>query len=405
MSGGAFLASAFNPFAFLTESITSTGRPFFISEHPRFVWNGGDLTLSLPTTALIYGLPTVGGDIEADSGYRAGYIVRRDEVISFSLRFRESEWTDVQNFITAVQAGISFTWYPIAEDTATFFRVQLESPMPGASYRATPDANYPRVQLLPISVVSASFVPGPAPQPEPPDFSATPWAFWRRGVGRFQDDSAIFPTTGDHDRVAIWQDQIGSRDMHQDGGLFHNVAARPEVIGSAIRFGIIDPPQSTFLDGPLLFGQFAQGEYMISLRAEEYPGGGSSGSGLMANGSAVLYANSDGHLYGGFGLPSSADLGVPPQDITQWRVFGEAAGSVDAGYTARFNNTVIKHFDNDEIPPVGFSGFSLGAVSGYGFWKGQVRDLVIFNYILTTSQRLAWYNYTRGETDTPPYFP
>ncbi len=397
----AFLRGAFNPNAFLMESILSTGRPFFISEHPRFVWNGGDLTLSLPTTPLVYGLPTVGGDIEAESGYRTGYLVRRDEVISFSLRFREAEWPAVQNFITAVQAGLSFTWYPIAEDTATFFRVQLESPMPGVSYKVTPDPSYPRVLLLSISVVNASFVPGPAPQPEPPDFSATPEWFWRRGTDRFQDDLATIPTTGDGDRVAVWKDQVNTHHATQDGGIFHNVAARPEVIGSAIHFDVINPPQATWLEGPNLFGATAV-EYMLSLRAKEYPGGGSSGSGLLYG---TLYSDTDGHIKGSLGLNGSSDLGEPPRDITQWRVFNESVAAIDDGYTARLDNVILRHLRNDQFSFTTPGGFALGAISGYGFWAGQVRDMVGFRYVLTDSQRLAWYNYMRGASDTPPYFP
>ncbi len=193
---------------------------------------------------------------------------------------------------------------------------------------------------------------------------------------------------------------IRFRDGTQDGGIFMNVAARPETLGSAIHFGIIDAMQATWLDGPSLLGLTAA-EYMVTLRATATPGGGGSGSGLISANQATLYTDTDGKIKGGFGLNGSTDLGTPADDVTEFCVFNESS-SATGPYIARLNGTellTVAHADYT----FGFSGaFSLGAISGYGFWDGYVRDFVIFDAILTTSQRRSWYDYLSGAVDDPP---
>lgn len=112
--------------------------------------------LDLPITPWTRSTAAVGGDIEADSGARAAFIVRRDEFLTFSLRFFEDEWPYVQFLIDYAQTGQSIVWYPDQEDLGTSFACYLESPAVGGLYQPTPDASYPRVFQLEITLVKAS---------------------------------------------------------------------------------------------------------------------------------------------------------------------------------------------------------------------------------------------------------
>lgn len=128
---------------------------------PRFAFGldqVNSLTLSLPTTPYVKGLMvTAGGDIEGDSGLKTGYVVHDDELLNFSIRFYETEWPDIVAWIDSVMDGQQFLFYPVSDDDTESYFVTLESPAVGSSFAAQPDANYPRVLLLPIILRAPSF--------------------------------------------------------------------------------------------------------------------------------------------------------------------------------------------------------------------------------------------------------
>lgn len=113
--------------------------------------------LDLPITPWVRHTGVIGGDIEADSGARAAYVVRRDEFITFSLRFWEREWPYVQLLIDYAQAGNLIVWYPDREDLNTPFPCYLEAPAVGSPYSPTPDGQYPRVLMLEITLARGSW--------------------------------------------------------------------------------------------------------------------------------------------------------------------------------------------------------------------------------------------------------
>lgn len=138
-----------------------TPRALYLPDCPRFVFGvSGDLSLSLPSMPRDYTLATVGGDIEADSGVRAAFIVRRDELWTFTVRFFESEWPALQAFIVFAQTGALFTYYPDALDPSVSYSMRLLEPAIGKTYAAAPDPNYPVVQLLSLTVITRA-VPAP----------------------------------------------------------------------------------------------------------------------------------------------------------------------------------------------------------------------------------------------------
>lgn len=193
---GAFLEAAFHPDAFFTNLASGTGgedvdvRLLFLSVRPRFSYgSGSNLVLRLPTTAYDYAIGNIGGDIESDAGLRTAFFVRRDELLTFDLRFFESEWTAVQAFLNFAQTGEAFTWYPDALDTTISKIVRLVSPVVGTTYAARPHPEYPKVQLLTLTVVRSSFIPAPAVIP-PPDDTLT-----HQVIFDFDADDAIAITT------------------------------------------------------------------------------------------------------------------------------------------------------------------------------------------------------------------
>jgi len=111
------------------------------------------LTLELPSTPWIRSLRKAGGDIEADSGVRAGFIVREDELLTFSLRFHEAQWAEIQAFIDFAQTGIPFIWFPDQTDLTINFTVCLDAPASGSTYQSALDDGLPRIQLLTITVI------------------------------------------------------------------------------------------------------------------------------------------------------------------------------------------------------------------------------------------------------------
>jgi len=124
----------------------------------RFVYGTSTLEMSLPITPWNFTVEKVGGDIEADSGMRAAFIVCNNEFLSFFLRFTEEEWPDVQAFVDAAQAGGEVVWYPDQDEDAAHV-CYLESPAVGTQYAAQPDSDYPRVLTLLITLVRPNCTP------------------------------------------------------------------------------------------------------------------------------------------------------------------------------------------------------------------------------------------------------
>jgi hypothetical protein len=135
------------------------------------------LALTLPITPWLRHTGAVGGDIEADSGVRAAYVVRRDEFLTFTLRFFEDEWPDVQFLLDYGQTGQLIVWYPDQDHLDLQFACYLEAPAIGTPYAVTPDGEYPRVFLQEITLVRSTWNLPPWNNPDavPPPAGPTGW--------------------------------------------------------------------------------------------------------------------------------------------------------------------------------------------------------------------------------------
>jgi hypothetical protein len=123
--------------------------------------DGDDVSLVLlwPITPWERSVISVGGDIEAPSMRRASFIVRRDELLAFALRFMEDQWSDVEAFIRFAQSGATFTWYPDQDNLDLSFTVFLETPTVGSSFSLSAESVFPKLFTLSITLVNAGGVP------------------------------------------------------------------------------------------------------------------------------------------------------------------------------------------------------------------------------------------------------
>ena len=95
---------------------------------------------------------TVGGSRTAASGVPASYIVRRDALLDFRLRFWETEWPTVLNLVSYGQGKQALTWYPDLDDLDVSFSVYLEAPAPGEAFAPERDPDFPRTFELPMTL-------------------------------------------------------------------------------------------------------------------------------------------------------------------------------------------------------------------------------------------------------------
>lgn len=128
---------------------------------PRFVYgptgSQTDVTLSLPSRAWEYQMPTVGGSRTAASGVPAAHVVRSDMNLVLPIRFRETEWLDVLGVIQWGQLAESFLYYPDAGGTviASARTVYLEHPQASELLEPQRDDDFPRVRELTITLRKA----------------------------------------------------------------------------------------------------------------------------------------------------------------------------------------------------------------------------------------------------------
>lgn len=160
----------------------------------KFVYGDDDTELIMlwPITPWDLSLRTVGGDIDADSGMRAAFLVRRDELLTFDLRIHESQWAEVQTFLDFAQTGAQIVFFP---DQGQSFNVEcyLDAPAVGDKYTTQPDQKYARILLLSITLVR----PGGVAWSLPPYTSTIPGYTTHTFVDIFNGEFVITSGEGD----------------------------------------------------------------------------------------------------------------------------------------------------------------------------------------------------------------
>lgn len=122
----------------------------------RFTFGAQSFEATISAAAWVPADRTVGGARIAASGVPASYVVRRDALLTLTLRIWESEWVAVANLIVWGQSAQTITWAPDATAPATTYAVYLDSPAPGETFAPTRSADFPRVYEVTITVRGAS---------------------------------------------------------------------------------------------------------------------------------------------------------------------------------------------------------------------------------------------------------
>jgi hypothetical protein len=128
----------------------------FLPVRSRFDYNvGGDatsLTAALPPRAWEYREETTGGRRIAAGGQGASHIIRVDEILVLTLRFRETDLPAVLDLIAWGQMEETFTWYPDANELGISFLVWLHAPAAGTPVMPTRLQEFPKVLELTIEL-------------------------------------------------------------------------------------------------------------------------------------------------------------------------------------------------------------------------------------------------------------
>lgn len=98
---------------------------------PRWVYNDGsavDYTMALEQRPWDFESLGVGGSDETATGIPASYEIRRDYSLHLTLRFRESEWPNVERLVRHLQRSGSATMYPDESVGGTSHAVYGKSP-------------------------------------------------------------------------------------------------------------------------------------------------------------------------------------------------------------------------------------------------------------------------------------
>lgn len=119
---------------------------------PRFVVTDGvDWAAIWPCGAWRDSLATVGGALESGAGVLAGYVVRRDYLLTIPLRVDEAELATFFALMRLAHAGAAVTWYPDA-DEGTSFAVRILSPNAADGVRPEPDPDAPHTFTVDVTI-------------------------------------------------------------------------------------------------------------------------------------------------------------------------------------------------------------------------------------------------------------
>ena len=118
----------------------------------RFDWTGGALVLPYPPQLWRETRTTIGGSARSGGGALAGYVVRTDHLLAVPLRLTAAEWPDLRALLAWAETGEDFIWTPDAEYPWLTFTCTLDSPKAGEAVTPEPDAAYPKVRVVTLTL-------------------------------------------------------------------------------------------------------------------------------------------------------------------------------------------------------------------------------------------------------------
>jgi hypothetical protein len=122
---------------------------------PRFDFGASSLQLTYPITRWDPGARTEGRVLTAISGALGPSLRLRKYLTTFNLRFTESEWLSVVDFIVFAQSGEPFVWFPNGQDLSAApvsITTFLEAPRIATPVTPTRDQSLLYMFQLPITL-------------------------------------------------------------------------------------------------------------------------------------------------------------------------------------------------------------------------------------------------------------
>lgn len=98
---------------------------------PKVVWNGTTFDFTIPSTLWVPKTKMIGGGDESAAGIPEVFEIRRDHLVSLSVRFFESQWPNVAAWLEWAQSNAgSFAFWFDKADAGTAHTCYLITPGP-----------------------------------------------------------------------------------------------------------------------------------------------------------------------------------------------------------------------------------------------------------------------------------
>lgn len=124
---------------------------------PKFVYGASTLLMTISSRPWTPSMLSIGGAGKSGAGVPEHYVLRREEKLGLRIRFYESEWDSVADFLAwCHDNSTAFTYYPDRDVAGESYSVYLESPLPNDEVQPERDPVYRRVFELPIVLRSTN---------------------------------------------------------------------------------------------------------------------------------------------------------------------------------------------------------------------------------------------------------
>ncbi|HWA11396.1 MAG TPA: fibronectin type III domain-containing protein [Opitutaceae bacterium] len=197
---------------------------------------------------------------------------------------------------------------------------------------------------------------------------------------RLQADTGVVQSSG---IISTWQDQSGlGNDATQTSS-----GSRPTLVTNALNgYPVVHFVSSSgqYFNLPNLMSGATAGEVFMVVRATSDNDGNNHGLLQLGTNDASYYPLSDGQIRDNFGTTAAKTIGDPVIALNGYNIYNIAAQSGE--WTARINGavqyTTATNTVSFKTAPI------LGASGPYGF-SGDVAEVIIYNHVLSSSDRDA----------------
>jgi hypothetical protein len=223
-------------------------------------------------------------------------------------------------------------------------------------------------------------------------------------TGLWQDTGATTAATANGDPIARWDDQSGNGN-----NVTQSTGANQPALDTGTTFNsnqtiAFTAASSHFLNFPDLSGLTA-GELFVSFKVTNDPALSLATSGLYkldTGATSSHFPYTDGNIYDGFGSSSARfTVGNPTPSLSAaFNVYNPHSATND--WAAYLGNTQLFTFGTNTVgfPAAGTLG--LGSGTGNAYLDGWICEFLLYDGVLSSSDRTSAYNYMSSGTGSPP---